>query len=87
VSSEQSASARIVAARSELWRPQWRRGWEVRPGNLAYTLPWTLTAVDASGEVFGFGVKAGWPEMGETLLRSLHELLVATGCAEDPTRS
>jgi hypothetical protein len=60
--------------------PRWREGFTVRKGPLGIQRGYRVTAVDASGAEFGFGVYAGTDETAEqmaeelmTLLRSVQE--------------
>lgn len=55
--------------------PAWRHGFMVRQGPLQFPSGWRVTAIDASGAEFGFGVEAGWPEMAEQMANELAVLL------------
>jgi hypothetical protein len=71
---------RIIAARSVLWNPHRTREWEVHPFPLPLPVGYSLVTTDASGGLYGFGVQAGWPEMGKGLLEAVRDLMLATGC-------
>jgi hypothetical protein len=60
--------------------PSWCEDFQVREGPLAIQNGYRVTAIDAMGAEFGFGIGSGWPEMSEqiahelaTLLNALHE--------------
>lgn len=60
--------------------PAWQEDFTLREGPINMVMGWRVTARDASGAEFGFGVSAGWPEQAQQmaadltiLLRSLHE--------------
>jgi hypothetical protein len=57
--------------------PAWREGFRVRQGPLAIQNGYRVTAIDASGAEFGFGVGAGWPAMAEQMATELADLLNA----------
>ena len=60
--------------------PAWREDFAVREGPINMVMGWRVTAVDASGAEFGFGVSAGWPEQAQqmavdlaVILNTIHE--------------
>lgn len=63
--------------------PAWQEDFAVREGPINMVMGWRVTARDASGAEFGFGVSAGWPEMAQqmavelaTILATLHNVEV-----------
>ena len=57
--------------------PGWVDGFRVREGPLPIQNGFRVTAIDASGAEFGFGVGAGWPEIAEGMADELALLLRA----------
>jgi hypothetical protein len=57
--------------------PAWRQGFAVRAGHLPIQNGWRVTAIDASGAEFGFGVGAGWPEAAKEMAEDLAVILNA----------
>jgi hypothetical protein len=57
--------------------PSWREPFKARRGPLHIQRGFRVTAVDASGAEFGFGVYAGWDDIAEQMANELAELLNA----------
>lgn len=63
--------------------PRWRAGFQVRRGPLGIQRGYRVTAVDASGAEFGFGVYAGTDETAEQMAAELVALLRSVQGGDD----